>query len=93
MISSSDLPDFPLPCGFQFAAVTAGIKPSGKPDFAIAVADNGANAAAMFTANRVVAAPLLVDREHLRQSGGRVKAVLVNAGNANCATGEAGIAA
>ena len=91
MISSPHLPDFLLPSGFQFAAVKAGIKPSGKPDFAIAVADQPAAAAAMFTGSRVVAAPLIVDRENLQQSGSRVRAVLVNAGNANCATGQAGI--
>jgi glutamate N-acetyltransferase/amino-acid N-acetyltransferase len=72
--------------------VKAGLKPSGKSDFAIAVAEDIASAAAMFTSNRVVAAPVIVGREHLQQSGGRVKAVIVNAGNANCATGEAGIA-
>ncbi len=41
-------------------AVKAGIKPSGKPDFAVAVADKMASAAAMFTANRVQAAPITV---------------------------------
>jgi glutamate N-acetyltransferase / amino-acid N-acetyltransferase len=92
MTSSPHLPDFLLPSGFQFAAVKAGLKPSGKPDFAIAVADEGASAAAMFTSNRVVAAPIIVGRKHLQQSQGRVKVIAVNAGNANCATGEAGIA-
>ena len=92
MTSSPHLPDFLLPSGFQFAAVKAGLKPSGKPDFAIAVADETASAAAMFTSNRVVAAPIIVGRENLLKSHGRVKVVAVNAGNANCATGEAGIA-
>jgi len=91
MNSSPHPPEFPLPSGFQFAAVKAGIKPSGKPDFALAVADRPVAAAAMFTGNRVVAAPLVVGRQHLQQSKGRVKAVLVNAGNANCATGQPGI--
>jgi glutamate N-acetyltransferase / amino-acid N-acetyltransferase len=91
MISSPHLPDFLLPSGFQFTAVKAGLKPSGKPDFALVVADRPATAAAMFTANLVVAAPIIVGREHLQQSAGRVRAVLVNAGNANCATGQAGI--
>lgn len=91
MNSSPHLPDFLLPTGFQFAAVTAGLKPSGKPDFALAIADHPARAAAIFTSNRVVAAPVIVGREHLQQSAGRVKAVIVNAGNANCATGQAGI--
>ena len=82
-----------LPSGFLFSACTAGIKASGKPDLALAVAPDGAAAAAMFTRNQVVAAPLIVDREHLRLSRGRVHALIVNAGNANCATGAQGIKA
>jgi glutamate N-acetyltransferase/amino-acid N-acetyltransferase len=82
-----------LPKGFRFAAVRAGIKPSGKPDFACALAVDGATGAAVFTSNRLAAAPVLVGREHLRASGGQVRFVAVNAGNANCATGEAGLAA
>ncbi|HEY6348516.1 MAG TPA: bifunctional glutamate N-acetyltransferase/amino-acid acetyltransferase ArgJ [Candidatus Angelobacter sp.] len=82
-----------LPKGFLFSACTAGIKASGKPDLALAVAPGGATAAAMFTRNQVVAAPLTVDREHLRLSRGRVHAVIVNSGNANCATGAQGIRA
>jgi len=85
--------DDALPRGFRFAAVKAGIKPSGKPDFAVAVADKPASAAALFTSNRVKAAPLTVGAQHLTRSGGQVRVVAVNAGNANCATGEAGIAA
>ncbi len=80
-----------VPLGFRFAAVRAGIKASGKPDFACAVADKTATAAAMFTSNQVVAAPLIVGRRHLESSQGHLRAVVVNAGNANCATGEAGI--
>ena len=90
----------PLPAGFQWGAVRAGIKSSGNLDLAIAVV-RGANAAvgatdaavgaAMFTTNRVVAAPVTVGRRHLASTGGRVAAVLVNAGNANCATGAPGI--
>ena len=79
-----------LPRGFRFAAVKAGIKPSGKADFAVAVADRIASAAAMFTTNRVQAAPITVGRRHLERSNGLIRAVAVNAGNANCATGEAG---
>jgi glutamate N-acetyltransferase/amino-acid N-acetyltransferase len=82
-----------LPRGFRFAAVKAGIKPSGKPDFAVAVADRTAGAAAMFTANRVQAAPIIVGRRHLERSAGLMRVVAVNAGNANCATGEAGLKA
>jgi glutamate N-acetyltransferase/amino-acid N-acetyltransferase len=82
-----------LPLGFGWGAVKAGIKASGKLDLAMALAPRGANAAAMFTRNQVVAAPVIVGRRHLAATGGRVSAVLVNAGNANCATGESGVRA
>ncbi|HWZ12062.1 MAG TPA: bifunctional glutamate N-acetyltransferase/amino-acid acetyltransferase ArgJ [Acidobacteriaceae bacterium] len=82
-----------IPRGFLFNAVRAGIKASGKPDFACAIAPAGATAAAMFTRNRIVAAPLIVDREHLVKSETDLRALVVNAGNANCATGEPGIEA
>ncbi len=82
-----------LPLGFQWGAVKAGIKASGKLDVAVAIAPRTANAAVMFTKNQVVAAPVTVGRRHLQSTGGRVGAVLVNAGNANCATGQAGIEA
>ncbi len=80
-----------LPAGFFWSATTAGIKASGRPDVALAEAKLGASAAAVFTRNRVAAAPVVVGRAHLRRSRGRVRAVLVNSGNANCATGEAGL--
>ena len=82
-----------LPLGFEWGAVAAGIKVSGKADLAAAVVAKGGRAAAMFTSNQVVAAPVTVGRRHLSANGGRVGAVLVNAGNANCATGQAGIEA
>jgi glutamate N-acetyltransferase/amino-acid N-acetyltransferase len=80
-----------LPRGFVWGAVKAGIKASGKTDLAAAVAVKGAKGAALFTKNQVVAAPVTVGRRHLAATGGRVGAVLVNAGNANCATGQPGI--
>ncbi len=82
-----------LPVGFSFSAVAAGIKPSGRPDLALVEAAGGATAAALFTKNRVVAAPVEVGRASLLATGGRVRAVVVNSGNANCATGRAGIQA
>jgi glutamate N-acetyltransferase / amino-acid N-acetyltransferase len=93
MSETGFIDDRALPRGFRFAAVKAGIKPSGKPDFAVAVADELATAAAMFTANRVQAAPITVGRRHLERGGGHVRVVAVNAGNANCATGEIGLTA
>jgi glutamate N-acetyltransferase/amino-acid N-acetyltransferase len=80
-----------LPRGFSFAALAAGIKVSGRPDLALAEAIEGSSAAALFTKNRVVAAPVEVGRASLLSTGGRVRAVVVNSGNANCATGRAGI--
>src|ERR1700733_6113470 len=80
-----------LPQGFVWGAVKAGIKASGKPDLAAVVVAKGARGVAMFTKNQVVAAPVTVGRRHLAATGGRVNAVLVNAGNANCATGQPGI--
>jgi glutamate N-acetyltransferase/amino-acid N-acetyltransferase len=89
----SDASQFLLPRGFQFGATKAGLKASGRTDFALIVADTPASAAAAFTANRVTAAPLIIDKENLRQSGNQVSVVAINAGNANCAAGEPGLAA
>ena len=87
----ADAPQFLIPRGFRFAAGKAGLKASGRTDFALIVADAPASAAAAFTSNRVTAAPLTVDKEHLRATGGKVRVVAINAGNANCAAGQAGL--
>lgn len=89
---SDPLPDV-IPCGFRFAAGKAGLKASGRPDFALIVADGPASAAAAFTSNRVIAAPLIIDKQHLSATGGHVRVVAINAGNANCAAGKAGLEA
>ena len=81
------------PKGFLFSACTAGIKASGNPDLALALAPDGASAAAIFTRNQIVAAPVTVGREHLRRAQGLMRALIVNAGNANCATGKQGLKA
>ena len=77
------------PLGFRAAAVAAGIKPD-RLDLALLVADRPCPAAGVFTTNLAQAAPVLVSREHL--GGGRARAVVVNAGCANAATGPAGLA-
>jgi len=82
-----------LPRGFRFDGASCGLKRSGAPDLAVLVGDGMLSAAAAFTSNRVQAAPVHVSREHVRRSGGRMRAVVVNSGNANCCTGQAGIAA
>ncbi|MFZ3262846.1 MAG: bifunctional glutamate N-acetyltransferase/amino-acid acetyltransferase ArgJ [Terriglobales bacterium] len=85
-----------LPRGFSFSALAAGIKVSRRPDLALVEASGGAAGAALFTSNLVVAAPVEVGRASLAllaAGGGRVRAVIVNSGNANCATGRAGLQA
>jgi glutamate N-acetyltransferase / amino-acid N-acetyltransferase len=87
----TDVSQFFLPRGFRFGATRAGLKQSGRTDFSLIVADAPASAAAVFTANKVSAAPLTIDKEHLRATGGKVRVVAINAGNANCAAGQAGL--
>src|ERR1017187_996057 len=87
----SETTSFALPLGFRFGAAKAGLKKSGRTDFALIVADAPSSAAAAFTANRVTAAPLIIDKEHLRATGGKVRVAAINAGNANCAAGQAGL--
>ena len=80
------------PRGFRAGGIWCGIKAgSRKRDLALIYADKPCAAAAMFTANRVKAAPVLVTQEHL--AGGVLRAVIANSGNANACTGEAGLAA
>ena len=92
-IDSTGVSQFLIPRGFRFGAVKAGLKKSGRTDFALILADAPASAAASFTANLVIAAPIIVDKENLRATGCRVRVAAINAGNANCAAGEAGLAA
>jgi glutamate N-acetyltransferase/amino-acid N-acetyltransferase len=79
------------PAGFRASGVAGGIKANGKPDLALVVSDTAAAAAAVFTTNVAQAAPILVTREHLQQSGGIAAAVVVNSGCANACTGEDGL--
>src|SRR5271155_2284436 len=82
-----------LPRGFRFSAPAGGLKKTGSPDLAIISSDVPASAAAVFTQNLVVAPPVLVSKANLRRSKGRMRGVVINAGNANCATGAEGHAA
>jgi len=75
-----------LPQGFRYAAVYSGLRKVAKDDLALIVSDTPSVAAAVFTQNRVVAAPVLLARKNLAASRGKASAILVNAGNANCAT-------
>jgi glutamate N-acetyltransferase/amino-acid N-acetyltransferase len=75
-----------LPLGYRYSATYAGIRKEKRDDLGLIVSDAPASAAAMFTRNRVQAAPVRLAREHLHATGGIARAILVNAGNANCAT-------
>ena len=79
--------------GFKTSAVAAGIKPGGALDLALIWSQTPAVAAAVFTQNAFMAAPLVVCKKHLQETGHRVRALLVNSGNANAATGDAGMQA
>ena len=80
------------PAGFLAAGVHAGIKKAkGVPDVAVLRCERPAAAAAVFTTNKVCAAPVHVSRENLSTSRGRVSAVVINSGNANACTGARGM--
>ncbi len=74
---------------FKFAGISAGIKNNNRKDLGIIYCEKPAAAAALFTRNRVVAAPVILGRKKLEK--GLCQAVLVNSGNANCFTGERGL--
>jgi glutamate N-acetyltransferase/amino-acid N-acetyltransferase len=84
------------PAGFRAAGVSCGIKrapAAGQPaalDLALVTAETAIPAAAVFTTNKAVAAPVVVSREHLKRSGGHAAAVVINSGCANACTGAAG---
>jgi len=75
-----------LPQGFRYATVYARIRKVEKDDLALIVSDQPASGAAVFTTNVVKAAPVRLSQQHLKASRGKVSAILINAGNANCAT-------
>ena len=75
-----------VPQGFRFAAVTAGLRSGKGADLALIMSERPAAAAGVFTTNLVAAAPVVLSRAHLRASGGIARAIVANAGNANCAT-------
>jgi glutamate N-acetyltransferase / amino-acid N-acetyltransferase len=79
------------PVGFKAAAVACGIKQSGRPDLVLMAAGSDCNAAGVFTRNQVAAAPVIVDKETLAHNNRAMKAIVINAGNANASTGQLGI--
>ena len=88
---SVDITRAECPAGFSAGGVACGIKVSKGPDLAIILCEKPVAAAAMFTRNQVKAAPILISAAHLKESGGRMRAILINSGCANAATGEEGM--
>ncbi len=82
---SDEAPDR-IPRGFRFAAMHAGIRKNPADDLALMISEEPASAAAVFTQNSVRAAPVTVTAKHLEKSAGAARAIVANAGNANCAT-------
>ena len=83
------------PAGFKAAGVYAGIKPPTHAwplDVMVMTAEQPVSAAAVFTTNKTQAAPVLVSRANLEESGGRARAIVCNSGCANACTGDAGMA-
>lgn len=77
------------PFGFMASGVSAGLKKSGRRDVALVVASESSPAASVFTTSSMAAPPVVVSREHV--ANGFLRAVVVNAGNANACTGESGM--
>src|SRR5450631_673370 len=75
--------------GFRAAALHCGIKSTPKPDLTLLVSDVPATAAAVFTTNKVVGAPVIVGRRHVRT--GIIRACITNSGCANVCTGQKGL--
>jgi glutamate N-acetyltransferase/amino-acid N-acetyltransferase len=81
-----------LPSGFKASALHCGIRARrNKLDLALIVANAAFPAAAIFTKNQLIGAHVTLCRESLKKSNGKVRALLVNSGNANCSTGEEGL--
>lgn len=78
-----------IPKGFLFSAVEAAIKKPGRKDLALIYSQAEANAAGMFTSNKVKAAPVKLDMKKIRS--GKGQAIIVNSGNANACTGKKGM--
>ncbi|MCT4784424.1 bifunctional ornithine acetyltransferase/N-acetylglutamate synthase, partial [Exiguobacterium himgiriensis] len=78
------------PKGFHATGVHAGLKRKRK-DLALLVCEHLASAAAVYTTNQFQAAPIQVTKQTLQASSGKIRAVLVNSGNANACTGDQGL--
>ncbi len=78
------------PKGFKATGIHVGLKRKRK-DLGLLVCEGGASAAAVYTTNQMQAAPIIVTKQAMEASEGRIHAILVNSGNANACTGELGL--
>jgi glutamate N-acetyltransferase/amino-acid N-acetyltransferase len=81
---------FPVP-GVRIGVAEAGIRKANRKDLTVVLIDEGASVGGVFTQNRFCAAPVQLCRQHLEQSRGRIRAMVINTGNANAGTGEDGL--
>src|SRR6185369_1026315 len=88
-MSRHDSQGITAPLGFRAAGLHCGIKKAGLLDLALILSERSGPIAGLFTTNRVMAAPVILDRLHLRRGVGR--AILINSGNANACTGRSGM--
>jgi glutamate N-acetyltransferase / amino-acid N-acetyltransferase len=101
-MSQSNIPVPPVPqfapseftltsiSGIKASGVKAGIKASGNHDIALLVSDEPMNCAGIFTQNHFAAAPVLLSKKHLEKSKNKIRALVINSGNANACTGTQG---
>jgi glutamate N-acetyltransferase / amino-acid N-acetyltransferase len=86
--SATDL--FPVP-GVRIGVAEAGIRKANRKDLTVVLIDEGASVGGVFTQNRFCAAPVQLCRQHLEQTRGHIRAMVINTGNANAGTGEDGL--
>jgi len=89
-LKKPNLNDIFLVPGIQLAVTEAGIKYKDKKDLALILADEGSHAAAVFTKNKFIAAPVIIAKKNLKQSS-RIRACIINTGSANAGTGKNGL--
>jgi glutamate N-acetyltransferase/amino-acid N-acetyltransferase len=80
----------PVP-GLRIGVAEAGIRKANRKDLTVVLIDEGASVGGVFTQNRFCAAPVQLCRQHLEQTRGRIRAMVINTGNANAGTGEDGL--
>ena len=78
--------------GVRIGVTEAGVRKANRKDLSVFLLDEGASVAGVFTQNRFCAAPVQVSREHLVQTAGAIRAMVINTGNANAGTGADGLA-